>query len=107
MTTTNDSAKSVSAASGLTLGLDDSCADGGGAQIVTMGSIDLASNMSAYGTQIIAMGDVVFAAQANGVEGISIVAGGEIDSTSGIAMGFCNGAGMTRSFQADYYRMAA
>ncbi len=104
--TTNDDVKSITAASNLTLGLDDGCANGGGAQIVTMGGLDLASNMSAYGAQILALDDVNFAADADGIEGISIVSGGEIDSTSGIEMGFCNGAGMSNNWLAEYFRMA-
>ena len=104
--TTNTNVKSITAASNLTLGKDDNCKDGGGAQLVTMGGIDLASNMSAYGAQILALDDVAFAADADGIEGISIVSGGEIDSTSGISMGFCNGEGMANNWLADYFRMA-
>ena len=104
--TTNESVDSFKASNGLTLGLDDSCADGGGAQLVTMGGLNLASDLSAYGAQILARKSVDFAANANGVEGISIVSGSEIDSTSGISMAFCNGAGMANFFLADYFRMA-
>ena len=104
--TTNTSADSIDGSAKVTLGLDDKCADGGGAQLVTMGGVKLAAAMEAYGAQILALKDVIFAAEANGVEGISIVAGGEIDSTSGIQMAFCNGAGMGNNFLADYFRMA-
>ena len=104
--TTNTAADSIDGSAKVTLGLDDGCADGGGAQLVTMGGIKLASTMEAYGAQMLALGDVIFTANANGVEGISIVAGGEIDSTSGIKMAFCNGAGMSNNFIADYFRMA-
>ena len=71
-----------------------------------MGGISLASNMNAYGAQFLALGDIQFTVQADGIEGISVVAGGEIESTSGIDMGFCNGAGMGNNWLAEYYRMA-
>ena len=104
--TTNTSDDSIDGSAKVTLGLDDNCADGGGAQLVTKGGVKLAAAMEAYGAQILALKDVIFAAEANGVEGISIVAGGEIDSTSGIKMAFCNGAGMGNNFLAEYFRMA-
>lgn len=104
--TTNTEADSVSGQADIVLGLDDDCAAGGGLQIATMGGVSFASKMNAYGAQILAIGDVTFTANANGVEGISIVAGGEIDSTSGIEMAFCNGAGMPSNWIAEYYRMA-
>jgi hypothetical protein len=37
----------------------------------------------------IAKGDVSFAANANGIEGASIIAGGQISGTSNMTMGFC------------------
>ena len=73
---------------------------------MSKGGVKLAAAMEAYGAQILALEDVIFAAQANGVEGISIVAGGEIDSTSEIRMAFFNGAGMGNNFLAEYFRMA-
>ena len=102
--TTNTSTKSISAPSTLQIGKNDSCADGGGAQILTLGGVDLAADMRMYGGQIIAKGDVAFAANANGIEGASIIAGGTISGTSNMTMGFC-GDGMESSFRAEYFRL--
>lgn len=96
--------KSINAPSGLRLGRDDTCATDGGAQIVTMGGVDVASSLQMYGGQIIAKGNVQFAANANGLEGASIISGGVISGTSNMTMGFC-GAGMEDNFEVDYYRI--
>lgn len=104
MATTNTSTKSVSAPSTLQLGKNDGCAEGGGAQILTMGGLDAAADLRMYGGQIIAKGDVAFAANANGIEGASIIAGGTISGTSNMTMGFC-GQGMEDSFRAEYFRL--
>jgi len=55
--------------------------------------------------QILAAGDVEFAAGADGVEGASIVSGASVDVTSNNSMGFC-GSGMDSAFQAEYFRLA-
>jgi len=102
--TTNTSAKSINAPSTLQIGKNDSCAEGNGAQILTLGGVDLAADMRMYGGQIIAKGDVAFAANANGIEGASIIAGGTISGTSNMTMGFC-GDGMEDSFRAEYFRL--
>lgn len=97
------SAKSINAPSGLQLGKDDGCAEHGGAQIVTMGGVDVASDLRMYGGQIIAKGNVYFAANANGLAGASIISAGEISGTSNMTMGFC-GTGMEDNFEVDYFR---
>jgi len=102
--TTDTSAKSINAPSTLQIGRNDNCAPGGGAQILTMGGVDLAADMRMYGGQIIAKGDVSFAANANGIEGASIISGGQISGTSNMTMGFC-GDGMEDNFHAEYFRL--
>ena len=77
---TDDS--SISSPQGLQVGDEDGCTVGGGAQLITYGSMKTASKLSLFGGQIIAAGDVNFAAQANGFVGASVIAGGEIDGTS-------------------------
>ena len=77
---TDDS--SISSPQGLQVGDEDGCTVGGGAQLITYGSMKTASKLSLFGGQIIAAGDVNFAAQANGFHGASVIAGGEIDGTS-------------------------
>lgn len=111
ISTTNTGAKSIngsanSAKDPINLGKDDHCANGGGVEMLTLGGINLASGMNAYGLQLMAVGSVSFAANANGVEGISIISGGRIDGTSNMKMGYCGG-GMNNNFEVDYYRLAA
>ncbi|WP_281857917.1 TadE/TadG family type IV pilus assembly protein [Litoreibacter halocynthiae] len=103
--TTSTDPKSFNASSGLVVGKDDGCADGGMAWLVTKGGFEVAADLHIYGSQILAAGDIEFAAGADGVEGASIVAGGKVDVTSNNAMGFCGG-GMDSAFQAEYFRLA-
>lgn len=95
---------SFNSPSDVTLGKDDHCAEGGGVQLVTRGGVDFAAGLNMYGSQIIALGDVQFAANADGVEGAAIIAGGRIDGTSNMSMGYC-GSGMEDNFEVDYFRM--
>lgn len=100
---TNDN--SFGAASGVRLGKDDECEDGGGAQLVTMGGVNIPASLQMFGGQILAAKDVSFTALADGIEGASIVAGGRIDGTSNSSMSFCNN-GMEDNFEAAYFRLA-
>ncbi|MEP1199018.1 Tad domain-containing protein [Tateyamaria sp.] len=103
--TTSTSSRSFNSPSGFQLGANDNCAAGGGAALITYGGVSVASDLKVFGGQIIAQGDIDFAANANGMEGVSFVAGGSIDSTSNMSMGYCDGEGMEAAFQADYFRM--
>ncbi len=105
--TATDSFKGPSGTGGtkMNFGKDDDCRDGGGVQVVTPGGIKLAAGLNAYGAQFLAAGDIQFAANADGIEGISLVAGGRIDGTSNMSMGFC-GSGYADNFEVDYYRLA-
>ena len=96
--------KSFTSSQGFRLGIDDDCADTGGAQVYTMGGFEVASKMEIYGSQIIAMKNVEFTANADGVEGASIISGGEISGTSNMQMGFCGGNDQN-TIELDYYRM--
>jgi Flp pilus assembly protein TadG len=102
--TTNTGAKSMNSPGGLRLGKDDGCAPGNSAQLVTMGSVDIAADLYLFGAQILAKDNIQFAANANGVEGAALVAGGEISGTSNMEMRYC-GSGMEDNFEADYFRM--
>ena len=98
-------AKSFTAPSGLSVGLDDGCAPGGGAQLITRGGVDVAADLRVYGGQIIALGDITFSANANGIQGASLISGQEISGTSNMDMGFC-GTGMEGNYEAPYFRLA-
>ncbi|MGR3341717.1 MAG: pilus assembly protein TadG-related protein [Paracoccaceae bacterium] len=102
--TRNTDVKSITA-SHVQIGRDDNCAEDGGSQILTLGGFSAASGLQIYGGQIIALKDIDFAAQADGIEGASFIAGERIDGTSNMIMGFC-GSGMERNFRADYFRLA-
>ncbi|WP_137703097.1 TadE/TadG family type IV pilus assembly protein [Marimonas lutisalis] len=102
----NTAEKSVTGASGVRLGRDDSCAVGGDAQIVTYGGVEFPQYLSMYGGQIIAQGNVQFSSDANGIEGASIISGGTISGTTDMVMAFCNTAGMENNFNAQYFRIA-
>ena len=97
--------RSVNGPSRATFGADDGCAPGGGTQVITLGGMDFAANLGIFGSQLLARGDVSFAARSDGIEGASIVAGGEIDATSNSTMARCN-SGMEGNFRVDYFRMA-
>jgi len=104
--TTNTADDSINAAAGFTVGQDDGCAAGGGAQLITLGGMNFPSNLQVYGGQLIAVKTIDFAARANGIEGVSMVSGDRIDGTSLMNMGFCGGSGMENNFQAEYFRLA-
>ena len=101
----NTRVQSIDSASGIRLGRDDDCAPGGGAQIVTRGGVNIPAQLEMYGGQILAVGDVSFTSDADGIQGASIVSGGRIDGTTGSVMGFCGGAGMEGNFEAEYFRL--
>jgi len=103
LATSNTGDKSVTG-SHIQIGRDDNCAKDGGSQILTMGGFHSSSHIKTYGGQIIAMGDIDFAANADGIAGASFISGGRIDGTSNMTMGFC-GDGMERNFSAVYFRM--
>ena len=104
--TTNTDADSINWSSGFQVGKNDHCATGGGAQLLTMGSMKSASALKAFAAQLLAMGSINFTANADGIEGASFIAGDTISGTSNMTMGLC-GNGMEDNFEVDYYRVAA
>ncbi len=102
--TTENSAQSVTSASSLQVGKNDNCAAGGGAQIITIGSMAFPADLQIYGGQLLAVNDIQFSANADGIQGAAIVAGGTISGTSNMEMGFC-GSGMENNFQAEYFKL--
>jgi hypothetical protein len=106
LATSNTASNSVYGPSAVQVGRDDGCATNGGSQVLTMGGMKFAANLSMYGGQLIAQLDIDFSANGNGVEGASFIAGGRIDGTSSTNMGLC-GSGMERTFEAEYFRLAS
>jgi hypothetical protein len=104
--TRDTGARSVNSPQGFQIGRNDNCAEGGGSSVLTLGGVSVAAGLQSYNGQILAHGDIDFAAQAGGVQGTSFMTYGRIDSTSNMAMGFCNGRGQEELFAANYFRMA-
>lgn len=98
--------KSFNGSAGIQLGRADSCAAGGGAQLVTMGGIDFAAKLQLHSGQMIAAGDIKFVSHANGHWGGSVIAGGLIDSGNHVTQRACDGAGSEDNFTAAYFRLA-
>lgn len=103
--TTSVSTASIKGPSGVRLGRIDNCQPGGGAQLLTLGGVTFSADLQMHGGQIIAKKDVSFTAGATGV-GLSIIAGGTIDGTSGMTMFACGERGMEGNFHIDHYRLA-
>jgi hypothetical protein len=102
--TTNTSSRSIDGPQGVQLGLDDNCATGGGAQLLTLGGMNFAANLAMFGGQLVAAGDIEFSARADGLEGASMIAGGLISGTSNMSMALC-GNGMEDNIEANYFRL--
>ena len=101
---TSTDVKSFSGPSGVALGKNDNCAPGGGVQLVSLGGMDFAANLEMYGSQLLGMGQINFAARANGIKGASMVSHTGIDGTSNMDMGICD-TGMEGNFIAHYFRL--
>jgi Flp pilus assembly protein TadG len=104
--TTSTDSRSISGPNGIQVGAADDCGVGGGATLITKGGMRFASGLALQGGRLIAAGDISFAAQASGIKGASIIAGGTIDGTSNTTMEFC-GTGMEANYEAMYFRLAS
>ena len=103
--TTNTDIKSIDGPNGIQLGKNDSCATGGGTQILTLGGMSFASGLQVYGAQLLAAKDITFSSSALGVQGASFVTGGTLSTTSGVTMSYCSGAGMEQNFRMLYAKL--
>lgn len=103
--TTHDGARSINGPAGVQIGRDDNCGVGGGAQLITLGSMDFANGLKVFGGQLLARNNILFTADGGGVEGASFVAGGRIEGTSNMVMRGCKGAGMEDNFREMYARL--
>lgn len=101
---TNTSGNTFTAPSGLTVGLDDNCAAGGGASLMTYGGMDFAAKLQSYGGLFLAKSSIAYAANANGMEGVSMIAGVDVSGTSNMGMGSCQ-VDQDQGFQISYFRM--
>ncbi len=94
----------ITIASGVQLGLPDSCAPGGGVQLFSNATIHTASTTGMDGVQIVAAGDVDLGARDLGINGISVQTGQDITLTSNNMFGLCS-TGAPDLFTVDYYRL--
>jgi hypothetical protein len=81
----------VQAAASATLGTPDNCAPGGGVQIFSNATMKFSSSTMFNGVQLVARDDIELGAQAEGINGISAEAGGDIVMTANNAFGLCKG----------------
>jgi hypothetical protein len=114
--TSSTSSSSFTAPSGLSLGGSTLMGDGtycetdeSSAQLITSGGMAFAGNFSSYGSQVIALGDISFAAtpnRANDFVGMSMIAGGVIDMASHVnASSACTPDGSGNNINAKYLTM--
>lgn len=102
--TSDPGTRSLEANQNIYIGRDDDCAPGGGAQLITVGSAIFTSSLHMFGGQILAKENITFTANADGIQGAAMVAGGTISGTSNMSMGFC-GSGMEHNFHAEYFKL--
>lgn len=102
--TLHTGASSISGSSDSRIGRVDNCGVGGGAQLVSLGGMNFASGISIHGGQLIALKEISFAANGDGLRGTSIISGDTVSGTSNMRMGLC-GSGMEGNLSLDYFRM--
>jgi hypothetical protein len=102
--TLHTGAASIGGASDTRIGRIDDCAAGGGAQLVSLGGMNFASGVSIHGGQLLALREISFAANGDGLRGTSIISGDTVSGTSNMQMGLC-GSGMEDNLSLDYFRM--
>jgi Flp pilus assembly protein TadG len=98
LATTDLSTTSISAANGMRLGLNDNCAAGGGAQLLTLGGMRFSTGLEVFGGQLLAAKGILFTSSPGQVKGASFMAGAEIRATNGLTFEACGGAGMEDNF---------
>jgi hypothetical protein len=104
LATTSTSETSISGSSSARIGKVDDCSAGGGAQLVSLGGMDFAAGVSIHGGQLIGLKEIEFAANGEGLKGVSIISGDTVSGTSNMEMGLC-GTGMGDNLSMDYFRM--
>jgi len=102
--TLSTSAMSITGSSDTRIGRVDDCAAGGGAQLISLGGMHFASGIAIHGGQLIALREIEFAANGEGLRGTSIISGDTVSGTSNMSMGLC-GSGMEGNLSLDYFRM--
>jgi Flp pilus assembly protein TadG len=102
--TLHTGASSISGSSDTRIGRVDNCAAGGGAQLISLGGMNFASGVAIHGGQLIALREISFAANGDGLRGTSIISGDTVSGTSNMEMGLC-GSGMEGNLSLDYFRM--
>jgi hypothetical protein len=102
--TIHTGANSISGSSDTRIGRVDDCGIGGGAQLISLGGMNFASGISIHGGQLIALKEISFAANGDGLRGTSIISGDTVSGTSNMRMGLC-GTGMEGNLSLNYLRM--
>ena len=105
---TNTNEDAISGAADVRIGAPDICAPGGDVQLITRGGVSFPSQLSIFGSRIIAELEVSFTANAFAVQGASILSNGPIIGTANGLADTCGIEGMPYSGQWDrYFRIAS
>ncbi len=97
-------AKAINIGQGNRMGVDDGCQPTGNVKLFSGGSIESAAGVQFYGVQAVAKWDIKLAAQAEGLEGIQLLAGNNVDIASNNAFGgTCTGG--VDAIQVPYFRL--
>lgn len=102
--TLHTSESSIGGSAESRIGMVDDCAAGGGAQLISLGGMNFAAGVSIHGGQLVAIKEIQFAANGEGLMGTSIISGDTVSGTSNMEMGLC-GSGMEGNLSLDYFRM--
>lgn len=105
--TTSTHIDSITGAAAVRLGHDDNCAPGGDVQVLTMGGVSFPSSLALFGARIVAEREVTFTAQADAVEGASILSNGPIVGTANGEAAICGADGMPAPGWRRYFRLVS
>jgi hypothetical protein len=96
--------KAINIGQGNQMGTDDTCNPTGNVKLFSGGSIHSAAGVQFYGVQAVAVWDISLAAQAEGLEGIVMQAGNDIDISSNNAFGGACSGGVA-AIAVPYFRL--
>jgi len=103
--TLNGWPRSFFSRNGLTVGLNDGCATGGGAVLMARGGFYVSSGVNIYGSQVIAGRGIFFEKNNQNIRGGSIIAGASINLGSGSKFYACSGTGTDDLLEVDAFRL--
>ena len=94
----------ITASSGVQIG-DGTCADDNGSVVMAVGGANFSSGLGFMRSQIVVKGDIDIAANTAGLNGTSIISGGDVKLTSNGAVGTCPDQGGKEAYVYYDYRI--